>query len=503
MMVDRENRQVSWQKYGVDPRVAAFLKKPPQMFVDGKWCDAENGETFRSFDPATGMPLTEVPAASAADVGRAVKAAQQAFEGGAWPSFTPAARQQLLFKLADRMEADRTVLAEIETIDNGKPLSEALGSVDATVEYIRYMAGWATKVSGRTTNVSDPTCTFAYTRREAVGVVGAIIPWNFPISMAAWKIVPPLAVGCTVVLKPAEQTPLSSIYLASMIEEVGYPAGVFNLVTGVGSEAGAALASHPDINKVAFTGSTPVGKMIAASAAQNLTRVTLELGGKSPVIVLEDCDVQKAAEGAAGAVFYNQGQICCAGSRLYVQRKIYDKVVADAATIADGITLAPGLAPDCMMGPLVSRDQHRRVSDYIDIGCDEGAVIANSKRETPAEGYFVRPTILADTSNDMRVVREEIFGPVLVAAPFDTIDEVIEKANDTPYGLGASVWSNDLSAVNTLVPQLKAGNVWINTHNLVVPSLPFGGMKASGYGRELGSEQLDAYLETKSVWIAN
>ncbi len=492
-----------WQSYDVSARTKEFLSKNKRMYIDGAWVEGADGETFRSFDPATGSDISCLPAASKQDVSRAVSAARCAFEKGPWRDYLPAERERLLMQLADLMEQHRQPIAEIETIDNGKPLAEALASADGTIAYIRYMAGWSTKVSGMSSTLSDPNCAQAYTRREPVGVVGAIIPWNLPISMAAWKVIPPLVTGCTVVLKPAEQTSLSAIYLAELIEEVGFPKGVFNLITGMGSTAGAELASHPGINKIAFTGSTLVGKSIAHAAAGNLSRVSLELGGKSPVIVLEDCNLEVAARGAADAIFYNQGQVCCAGSRLYVQRGLYDRVVAEVAAIADSIKLAPGLEPGCQMGPLVSAEQQNRVSNYIESGLEEGASLATQPRPAKQTGYFVSPTVLSDTSNEMKVVKEEIFGPVLVAAPFESIDEAIELANDTPYGLGASIWSDSLSNVHSIIPKLRAGNVWVNTHNLVDPSLPFGGMKASGYGRELGSEQLDAYLETKSVWIAS
>lgn len=479
-----------------------YLARHHRNFIGGKWCDAQDGRTIASYDPATGQEHAQIPRSSAVDVASAVAAARTAFESNAWAQSKPADRQRLLLRLADRVEAAADELIELESRDNGKPLAEAEIDVNGALGYMRYMAGWATKIDGRTSNLSAPGAHFAYTLKEPVGVVGGIIPWNFPLGMACWKIVPALVTGCTVILKPAEQTSITALRLAELVQESGYPPGTVNVVTGLGHEAGAALAEHPGIDKIAFTGSTKIGKQIAAAAANNLVRSTLELGGKSPVLVLDDCDIDKAAAGAAAAIFFNQGQVCCAGSRLMVHEKIYDKVVAKVADLADAINLAPGTAPGCEMGPLVSDRQRNRVADYVRLGSEEGAEVATSRRTVEGPGYFLAPTVLADTSNDMRVVKEEIFGPVLVAAPMKDGADIAAIANDTPYGLGASIWSNDLSRVHKLVPKIKAGNVWVNTHNVVDPSLPFGGYKASGYGRELGPEQLDAYVQTKSVWMS-
>lgn len=483
--------------------VSKFLSRDHKMLIGGQWCAANSGDTLSSFDPATGIEHGRIPAGTADDVDRAVRCARAAFESPAWADMKPADRQQLMLNLADLVEDNAEELIELETRDNGKPLTESKIDVAGVIGVMRYMAGWATKIGGRTTNVSSPGEHFAYTLKEPVGVVGAIIPWNFPLGMAAWKIVPPLVTGCTVVLKPAEQTSLSILRAAELVQEAGYPPGVLNIVTGRGSEAGAALASHPGLDKIAFTGSTDVGRRIAHSAADNLSRVTLELGGKSPVIVLGDCDPPTAANGAAGAIFFNQGQVCTAGSRLYVHKSIYENVVADVASIADSIRLAPGVDPDCQMGPLISTGQKERVLGYIDVGVGEGAAQATGRKpSSDGDGYFVSPTVLADTTDSMRVVNEEIFGPVLVAAPFDDEEEVVRKANSSEYGLAASIWSNDLRKVHRLIPKIRSGIVWVNTHNPVDPSLPFGGVKQSGYGRELGPEQLEAYLETKSVWVS-
>jgi phenylacetaldehyde dehydrogenase len=373
-------------------------------------------------------------------------------------------------------------------------------------DFLRYMAGWATKIEGTTHDVSIPFLPtakfFAFTRKEPVGVVGAIIPWNFPLLMAAWKIGPALAAGCTVVLKPAEETPLTALRLGELTIEAGIPPGVVNIVTGLGPTAGAALAAHAGIDKIAFTGSTEVGKHVQRAAVDNMTRVSLELGGKSPVIVLEDADPAQAAAGAANAIFFNQGQVCTAGSRLYVQRSAFDRVVGELSSIADKMKLGPGLDPSSELGPLVSTTQRDRVCGYIAHGVEQGARIAAGGGRSGERGYFVQPTVLVDARQDMRVVQEEIFGPVVVAMPFDDVDEAVRLANDTMYGLGASIWSNDLGRVHRLIPRIKAGTVWVNCHSMLDSSLPFGGFKQSGIGREMGRAALDLFTETKSVLMA-
>src|SRR5512132_1854367 len=373
-------------------------------------------------------------------------------------------------------------------------------------DFLRYMAGWATKIEGTTHDVSIPFLPtakfFAFTRKEPVGVVGAIIPWNFPLLMAAWKIGPALAAGCTVVLKPAEETPLTALRLGELTIEAGLPPGVVNIVTGLGPTAGAALASHAGIDKIAFTGSTEVGKHVQRAAVDNMTRVSLELGGKSPVIVLEDADPAQAAAGAANAIFFNQGQVCTAGSRLYVQRSAFDRVVGELSAIAGKLKLGPGLDPSSELGPLVSTTQRDRVCGYIAHGVEQGARIAAGGGRSGERGYFVQPTVLVDARQDMRVVQEEIFGPVVVAMPFDDVEEAVRLANDTMYGLGASIWSNDLGRVHRLIPRIKAGTVWVNCHSMLDSSLPFGGFKQSGIGREMGRAALDLFTETKSVLMA-
>ncbi|SAL80158.1 aldehyde dehydrogenase [Caballeronia peredens] len=484
----------------------AFIASARKMSIDGAWADSLSGATIDVLNPADGELLTRVPSADERDVDLAVRAARRAFDDSAWSRMKPTDRERLLLRVADLIEANARELAEIESLDNGKPVTVAQGlDVSMAAQCFRYMAGWATKIEGSTPEASIPYSPsndfFGYTRKEPVGVVGAIIPWNFPLLMASWKLAPALATGCTVVLKPAEDTPLSALRLAMLLEEAGIEKGVVNVVTGLGRTAGAALARHPGIDKIAFTGSTPTGKAIGHAALDNMTRMSLELGGKSPVIVLPDVDIDKAAEGVANAIFFNSGQVCTAGSRVYVHDKIFDRVMERVAAIAQALPIGPGLDASTQIGPLVSARQMDRVLSYIDAGRDEGArAIAGGARKDGA-GFFVKPTVLVDTDHSMKVVREEIFGPVLVAMPFNDIDSVVAKANDTPYGLGASIWSNDLSAVHKLVPRIKAGTVWVNCHSLLDNAMPFGGFKQSGFGRELGRAVIDMYTETKSVLI--
>lgn len=484
-----------------------FLAVPRPMLIDGEWVQAMSGRMLPVFDPSSGEQLASVPAGSNADIDRAVAAARRAFEGTEWRKFRPVDRERLLLRLADEVEAHGDELAEIECLDNGKSLALARRiDLKNTVEFLRYIAGWATKIEGTTVDVSFPRPRdgeyFAYTRKEPVGVVGAIIPWNFPLMMAAWKIGPALATGCTVVLKPAEETPLTALRLGELLLKVGCPKGVVNIVTGVGSEAGAALASHPGIDKIAFTGSTEVGKLVGHAAVDNMTRASLELGGKSPVIVLDDADPAAVIGGAASAIFFNQGQVCTAGSRLYVQKKLFDQVVGGIADTAEKMKVGSGLDPATQIAPLVSERQRDRVWGYIEAGKAQGARAVAGATRPDHPGYFVRPTVFVDAENSMRIVQEEIFGPVLVAMPFEELDEIARKANDSPYGLGASIWSRDLSKVHRLIPKIKAGTVWVNCHNLIDPALPFGGYKQSGVGREMGRSVIDLYTENKSVCMA-
>ncbi|WP_137819135.1 aldehyde dehydrogenase [Pseudomonas sp. 2FG] len=490
----------------VDPRATAFIQRRHGLLINAEVRPSLSGAEMPVFNPATGEELARVAAATAADVDLAVAAARQAFEGS-WSQLRPADRERLLLKLADLLEANGEELAQIETLNNGKSihLSRAL-EVGASAEFTRYMAGWATKIEGKSLDVSIaavPGAKYrAYTVPEPVGVVGAIVPWNFPLLMAIWKIVPALACGCTVVLKPADETPLTALRLGQLCLEAGIPAGVVNIVTGTGAQAGAALAGHPGIDKVAFTGSTQIGKVIGHAAVDNMTRFSLELGGKSPVIVLDDTSLDTAAAGAAGAIFFNQGQVCTAGSRLYVHRSAFDKVLERLGTIASSLSIGPGLDPQAQINPLISAKQQNRVLGMIERGVAEGASVICGGERYGESGFYVRPTVLANVRPDMQVVREEIFGPVVVATPFDDLDEVVHLANDSVYGLGASIWSNDLRQVMSLIPRIKAGTVWVNTHNMLDPSMPFGGYKQSGIGREMGHAAIEAYTENKSVCIA-
>lgn len=484
-----------------------FVANPRRMLIDGEWVDAVSGKTLSTFNPANGEALTSVPAGAAADIDRAVDAARRAFEGAEWRKFRPVDRERLLLRLADEVEANSDELAEIECLDNGKSLALARRvDLKNTIEFLRYIAGWATKIEGSTVDVSFPRPRdgdyFAYTRKEPVGVVGAIIPWNFPLMMAAWKIGPALATGCTVVLKPAEETPLTALRLGELLQKVGCPKGVVNIVTGEGAEAGAALAAHPGIDKIAFTGSTEVGKLVGKAAIDNMTRASLELGGKSPVIVLEDADPRAVIGGAASAIFFNQGQVCTAGSRLYVHKKLFDQVIGGIADSAGKMKLGSGLDPTTQIAPLVSERHRNRVWEYIEAGQSQGARAMTGAARPDHPGYFVQPTVFVDAENSMRIVQEEIFGPVLVAMPFEDLDDVARKANDSPFGLGASIWSRDLSRVHRLIPKIKAGTVWVNCHNLIDPALPFGGYKQSGLGREMGRAVIDLYTENKSVCMA-
>ena len=482
-----------------------FVSAPARMLVDGEWVDALSGARIQVFDPATGIEITTIPAGDAADVDRAVRAARRAFEGS-WADQRPVDRERLLLRVADLLEANADEFAELETLDNGKLISMARhGDVKLAIDSLRYMAGWATKIVGATINPSFayiPGARFtSHTLREPIGVIGQIIPWNFPLVMAVWKIAPALAAGCTVVLKPAEETPLTALRLGQLICEAGIPPGVVNIVTGA-APAGQALVDHPDVDKIAFTGSTEVGQIIQARAAKTLKRLSLELGGKSPVIVLEDADVAVAAQGAAQAIFFNHGQVCTAGSRLFVARPLYEPIVAELARIAKGFRLGSGFDSQSQMGPLVSARQRERVQRYLELGRTEGARLVAGGEPVLGAGFFFQPTVFADTRPEMSISREEIFGPVLAATAFDDVDEVVKRANATPYGLGASIWSRNIDWINRLVPKLKAGTVWVNCHNLLDPAVPFGGVKLSGYGRELGSSAVDLYTELKAVTVA-
>jgi phenylacetaldehyde dehydrogenase len=494
---------IAMSPVGIDPRVNDFLENPHQILVDGKWGSAASGKTFPTYNPATGEVLAQVAEGDREDIDRAVKAARKAFNGP-WSRMSPSERGKLVWKLADLLESHLEEFALIETLDNGKPLAVARGAdVPLAVDLFRYMAGWATKLEGTTIPISVPYTPgakyLAYTLREPVGVIGQIIPWNFPLLMAAWKLGPALAAGCTVVLKPAEQTPLSALRLGQLICEAGFPDGVVNVVPGYGETAGAALAAHDDVDKVAFTGSTEVGKLIVHAAAGNLKKVSLELGGKSPNVVFKDADLDSAIAGSASAIFFNHGQCCCAGSRLYVERPVFDRVVDGVAASAKKIKVGSGLEPDTHMGPLVSEEQLSRVCNYLELGMNEGARAMTGGKKVGDRGYFVEPTVLVDTKESMKVVQEEIFGPVVAAIPFDDPEELLPRANDTVYGLAAGVWTKDISKAHRLAANLRAGTVWVNCYNIFDAALPFGGYKQSGWGREMGKDVLELYTQTKAV----
>ncbi len=486
------------------PRSAAvseFIRTPRKLLIGGKWVASQSGKTFQSFDPATGEVLANIYEGDSAEIEAAVKAARAAFNGP-WSQLTASERGRMIWKLADLVERNLEELAQLESLDNGKPVKVArIADVPLTVDIFRYMAGWCTKIEGNTIPISVPGAYLAYTSREPVGVVGQIIPWNFPLLMAAWKLAPALAAGCTVVLKPAEQTPLSALRLGELFCEAGFPDGVVNIVPGFGETAGAALAAHPDVDKVAFTGSTEVGRLIVRAAAGNLKKVTLELGGKSPNIVLADADPEVAIAGAANAIFFNHGQCCVAGSRLFVEDKIYDQVVEGLAARAKKIQLGPGMDEKTQMGPLVSDEQLSRVQGYLQSGLAEGAKAAAGGARHGTTGYYVQPTVLVDVKPDMKVVREEIFGPVVTTHRFSSFEQVQVEANDTVYGLGAGIWTRDLSRAHRLAKQLRAGTVWVNCYNVFDAAMPFGGYKQSGWGREMGHNAIDLYTETKSVCI--
>ena len=489
---------------GIDPSGKSFATEGHSMLIGDDWVQSHSGRTFETVDPATGQPLATVPRGDSEDIDRAVKTARAAFEDGEWPRMAPAARGRLLHRIGDLILEHGDELATLETLDNGKPLTVARAAdVPLSADGFHYMSGWATKIMGSTIT---PSVEFmpgaewhAYILREPVGVAGQIIPWNAPLLMAAAKLAPALACGCTVVLKPAEETPLSALRLAELMLEAGLPPGVLNVVTGFGEEAGAPLAAHPDVDKIAFTGSTEVGRLIVGAATKNLKKVSLELGGKSPNVVFMDADLKTAIPGAANAIFLNTGQVCCAGSRLFAQEKVYDDVVSGVAEAARSIKLGPGSDPQTEMGPLVSQTQLERVCGYMQAGESEGAETVTGGRRHGERGYFVEPTVLANTNPRMRVEAEEIFGPVVTVRPFKSEEELIAEANETEYGLAAGVWTRDISKAHRTTKRLRAGTVWINTYNVLDSALPFGGYKASGWGRELGAEGLELYTEVKAV----
>jgi acyl-CoA reductase-like NAD-dependent aldehyde dehydrogenase len=484
------------------PEVTKFIEGPPKMTIAGRQADAASGQTFEVIDPSTGKAFTQVPRADSADVDAAVAAARQAFEDRRWSGLRPSRRSEVLNKIAELIKKNMSELAQLEALDVGKPFNLASGEMYLASEVFRYYAGWPTKVFGETNPSEDDL--FIYSLREPVGVCGGIIPWNFPLIMVSWKVAPALAFGNTVVLKPAEQTPLTALRFGELCLEAGVPEGVVNVISGFGEEAGQPLAQHPDVDKIAFTGSTEVGRKILHASEGNLKRVSLELGGKSPNIVFSDADLQAASFGSMLGVFMNSGQVCTAGTRILVEKSVHDDFVNSLAEATKSMKVGPALEEGTGMGPVVSAEQLERVTGYIDIGRSEGAeVITGGERITEfGDGYFVQPTIFAGVRNDMRIAQEEIFGPVATVIEVNDVDEAISIANDSIYGLASAVWTSDLTKAHKVARGIKAGTVWVNTYGLFDPSVSFGGYKQSGFGRELGAHSMETYTQTKSVWVS-
>jgi aldehyde dehydrogenase (NAD+) len=475
---------------------------PTKLLINGKWVDSASGKTFPTINPSTGEVITQVAESDAADVDKAVSAARAAFEKGPWRrKITASGRGVLMNKLADLIEKHADELAQLEALDNGKPAHIArMADLTLTIACYRYYAGWADKIEGKTIPVNGPY--FSYTKHEPVGVVGQIIPWNFPLLMQAWKLGPALAAGCTVVMKPAEQTPLTALRVGELIMEAGFPEGVVNILPGYGPTAGAAIARHMDVDKVAFTGSTEVGHLIMKAAAEtNLKRVTLELGGKSPNIVFADADMEQAIEGSHQALFFNQGQCCCAGSRLFVEEKAYDEFVEKSVARAKSRTVGNPFDKSTEQGPQVDQEQFNKVMGYIESGKQEKATLATGGGRVGDKGYFIEPTVFTDVQDDMKIAREEIFGPVMTILKFKDIDEVVERANKTMYGLAAAVWTKDISKAHAIADSVRAGTVWVNCFDVFDAGAPFGGFKQSGLGRELGEYALSNYTEVKTVTV--
>ncbi len=484
------------------PEVTKFVESGPKLLIGGAGVEAASGETFDVYDPSTGRVFTQAPRGAAADIDNAVAAAREAFEDRRWTGLRPGKRSEVLFKIGELIKRNIPELTQLESLDSGKPVSVASGEMWMASEVFRYYSGWPTKIFGETNPSADDM--LVYSLREPLGVCGGIIPWNFPLVMAVWKVAPALACGNTVVLKPAEQTPLTAIRLGELCLEAGVPEGVVNVVTGLGPEAGAALAAHMDVDKVAFTGSTEVGRKILEASAGNLKRTSLELGGKSPNIVFADANLKRASKGSMMGVFLNSGQVCTAGTRILVESSVHDEFVASMVEATQAMKLGPGLDESTGMGPVVSQEQMDRVTGYIDIGKDEGAeVVTGGERATDlGDGYFVQPTVFAGVKNDMRIAQEEIFGPVAAVIEVADVDEAIAVANDTVYGLASAVWTSDLSKAHRVAKGIKAGTVWINTAGQYDPSVSFGGYKQSGFGRELGMHSIETYTQTKSVWVS-
>ena len=484
----------------------AFIdRQKAQILVGGQWTDPADGAFFTTSDPATGKPITQIARGGASDVEKAVKAARSAFDGGPWSTMTPAARGRILWQIADLLEANIDELAELETLDQGKALYVGRwAEIPGAIGQFRFFSGMADKIEGSTIQDSiayqpEGKQVFSYTLKQPVGVVGAIVPWNSPLVLTAMKLAPALAAGCTIVLKPSEDTSLTAIRLAELMTEAGLPDGVLNVVTGYGAEAGAALAAHKGVDKITFTGSTATGRAILDAAKGNLKRVTLELGGKSPVIIMPDADLDAAIAGAANAIFFNAGQVCIAGSRLYAHSSIFDRVAEGVVSAAESIAMGHGLNPATQMGPLVSSAHAAKVADFIADGKKSGASILCGGETAGENASFITPTVVTGVRPDMRIAREEVFGPVLTAMPFDDVDEVITASNDSDYGLAASIWTEGLSSAVRMTERLQAGTVWINGHAMYDASLPIGGIKQSGWGRDSGKAAMDNYLNLKTV----
>ena len=489
----------------VTPRLAQAPSRPQirqtQLFIDGQWRPAQSGKTFATIDPATEEVIAQVAEGDAADVDAAVNAARRAFDEGPWPRMNARERGRLMLKLCDLIEAEIDELAALESLDNGKPVSDAkLGDIPLALDVLRYYAGWADKIQGQTIPINGNY--FCYTRREPVGVAGQIIPWNFPILMVSWKWGPALAAGCTIVMKPAEQTPLTCLRLARLAQKAGIPDGVINVVPGYGPTAGAALVKHPGTDKVAFTGSGETGQIIMRQAADSLKRLTFELGGKSPNIVFADANLDAAALGAHVGIYLNQGQCCCAGSRLFVEDSIHDRFVERVVAMARARKVGDPFDPATEQGPQVDKAQFDKIMGYIESGKREGATCAAGGNRAGSKGFFIEPTVFTNVKDEMAIAREEIFGPVLSVLRFSDVEELVRRANATTFGLAAAVWTRDVARAHDVARRLRAGTVWVNCYDVFDAAAPFGGFKQSGFGRELGERGLDPYLETKTVTVS-
>jgi aldehyde dehydrogenase (NAD+) len=482
-------------------KVARPKIKETQCFIGGKWIPSASGKTFETIHPATEEVICEVAEGDAEDVDLAVDAAREAFDNGPWSKMDARDRGALIYKLADLIEEDADNLAAIETLDNGKPIRDSRAAdIPLVIDCLRYYAGWADKIEGRTIPIRGEF--FCYTRREPVGVVGQIIPWNFPALMAAWKWAPALAAGCTIVMKPAEQTPLSCLRMAKLAQDAGIPDGVINVVPGYGPTAGAAIVRHPGVDKVAFTGELATAKIIQREAAETMKRLTFELGGKSPNVIFADADLDAAVDGAHFALYFNQGQCCCAGSRLFVEQKVYDEVVDRIAEKNKGTKVGDPFDPETNQGPQVDQAQFDKIMQYVEYGKKDGASCVSGGKRVGNKGYFVEPTMFTNVTDDMRIARDEIFGPVLSVLKFKDTNDLVRRANNTNFGLAAAVWTRDVAKAHCFAKEVRAGTVWVNCYDVFDAGAPFGGFKQSGLGRELGEAGLDAYTESKTVTVS-